>query len=567
MRPLGLLPALALVLGCTGQITGAGPGGDGSGAAPGTGPGGGGTGGTTATTGAPATDPGRVTLHRLNRAVYDNSVRDLLNTSLRPAAEFPIDDRGSGFDNMADVLSLSPLHLSVYHSAAEALVSEALANAAQRSAIMTCDAVVEGDACARQILTQFAYRAWRRPLAADELERLMAPVAVALANGDDYEVGLSLALRAVLLSPYFIFRVELDPDPTSLTPHPLSAFELASRLSYFLWSSTPDGSLLQSAESGALLDSAALASEAQRLLADARAQSLIDNFAGQWLHLRAIDEVLPDATAFPTFDEPLRQAMREEASLLFREVAFGGMPADQLLTAEFTFVNDRLATHYGLTPPGSTELVQVSLAGSGLRGGLLSQAGFLALTSHPNRTSPVRRGKWVMDELLCAVVPPPPADVDVGTVAVAVEQGVSQREALEAHRNDPACAGCHMLMDPIGLGLENYDAIGAYRSVDANKPIDSAGELPTGEAFSGPRELAQIIAAKPDYARCLAQKLYTYALGRPPSLESGHLDTSTIDAITATFTGSGQAFNELVLAIVKSPTFLTRRGDATPVSP
>jgi hypothetical protein len=255
--------------------------------------------------------------------------------------------------------------------------------------------------------------------------------------------------------------------------------------------------------------------------------------------------------------------MRSETSLLFREVLFGGLPANQLLSADFTFVNDRLAAHYGLPAPGSSELIKVSLTGNAERGGLLSHAAILSLTSHPNRTSPVRRGKWVMDEMLCAVVPPPPANVDVSAAAVAVEQGLTQREALELHRQDPACASCHVLMDPIGLGFENYDAIGAYRTVEGTTPIDSAGELPTGEVFSGPRELSAIIAAKPEFARCVTQKLYTYALGRPPSNESGHLDPSTIDAIAEAFSGGGYAFQDLVMAIVQSPTFLTRRGDPT----
>jgi hypothetical protein len=287
-----------------------------------------------------ATDPGRVTLHRLNRAEYDNSVRDLLGTSLQPAADFPIDDRGFGFDNMADVLTLSPLHLSVYHTAAKALAAEALTNATERAALVTCDMVAQGDTCVRQILKSFAYRAWRRPVAETELDRLLAVVNVAKSNGDNADVGLGLALRAILLSPHFIFRVELDADPTSATPHPLSAYELASRLSYFLWSSTPDPTLLASAESGALVDPARLKEQAARLLQDARAKSLIDNFAGQWLSLRAIDTLQPDPTLFPNVDAPLLSGMRSEAELLFRDIAFEGTPLVQLLTANYTYLND-----------------------------------------------------------------------------------------------------------------------------------------------------------------------------------------------------------------------------------
>ncbi len=513
------------------------------------------------TTGTQATDPGRVTLHRLNRAEYNNTVHDLLGTSQTPADDFPIDDRGSGFDNMADVLTLSPLHLSVYHSAAKALVTEALGNAAQRAAIMTCDLAAQGDACARQILKGFAYRAWRRPIADAEVERLLAVANIAKSNGDNAEVGLGLALRALLLSPHFIFRVELDQDPRSLAPHPLNAFELASRLSYFLWSSTPDAGLLASAESGALSNAATLKEQAARLLADARAHSLIDNFAGQWLHLRAVDTLQPDPALFPSVDATLLLAMKSETELLFRDIAFQGTPVVQLLTANYTYLNDRLAAHYGLPAVGSTELKRVELNGNAQRGGLLTQAGFLTLTSHVNRSSPVVRGKWVMDELLCATIPPPPANVDLAGVATAMEQGLTQREALEQHRQDPTCNGCHQLMDPIGLGLENYDGIGRYRERDAGRPIDPNGQLPSGEVFAGAKELAARLSAKPEFARCVAKKLYSYALGRPPVETVGHLDGPTLDALTEGLLKGNFAFAELTHQIIASPTFTSRRGE------
>ncbi len=507
-----------------------------------------------------ATDPGRVTLHRLNRAEYNNTVRDLLGTSLKPADDFPIDDRGFGFDNMADVLTLSPLHLSVYHTAAKALVAEALTNATQRAAILTCD-LAQGDTCIRQVLKGFAYRAWRRPIADAEVERMLAVVNVAKTNGDTVEVGLGLALRSVLLSPHFIFRVELDADPTSLTPHPLSGFELASRLSYFLWSSTPDPTLLASAESGALATPAALKEQAARLLKDTRALALIDNFAGQWLSLRAIDSLQPDPMLFPNVDAPLLSAMRSEAELLFRDIAFQGTPLVQLLTANYTYVNDRLALHYGMPAVGKTEMTRVELAGNPQRGGFLTQGGFLTLTSHVNRTSPVVRGKWVLDNLLCATIPPPPANVNLNAVATAKEQGLTQRQALLQHRADPTCNSCHQLMDPIGLGLETYNAIGAYRDMDAGKPIDSTGQLPTGETFAGAKELAALVAIKPEFARCAASKLYSYALGRPPVETAGHLDGPTLDSLVDALTKNNFSFAELTSRIVASPTFTSRRGE------
>lgn len=517
---------------------------------------GGSTGGSLA-----ATDPGRVTLHRLNRAEYDNTVRDLLGTSRTPAVAFPIDDRGSGFDNIADVLTISPLHINLYYQAAEELVTEALSTPALRSRIVSCDLGTGGEACARASLAAFTRRAWRRPVADAELDGLMQLVTVAVGQGDSVEVGLSLALRAALLSPHFVFRVELDPEPTSLTPHALSPHELASRLSYFLWSTMPDDALFAAADAGTLADPASLTAEVARLLADEKAKALVDNFAGQWLYLRALDIAEPAPSLFPSFSRELADAMRAESELLFREVAFAGVPLTSLLTSDFTFLDDRLATHYGLPAPGSSTPARVTLTGNLERGGLLSHGSFLTVTSHPNRTSPVNRGKWVMQELLCETVPPPDPNLDMSGAEMDLAAGLSQREVLARHRADPACSGCHSLMDPIGLGLENYDAIGRYRTMDGMNVIDSTGTLPSGSTFTGPKELAALVAADPAFARCVVQKLYTYALGRTPDLTPGHLDTETLPALAARLAASGYSFAELALGIVTSPTFLNRRGD------
>jgi hypothetical protein len=556
----GLLALSGTLASCTARLDGPAPAGESLGPSGGGASAGGSSAGGAAVT-PQATDPGRVTLHRLNRAEYDNTVRDLLGTSHTPADDFPIDDRGSGFDNMADVLTLSPLHLSVYHDAADALVTEALSNAAERAALITCDVAAQGDACLRQILKGFAYRAWRRPVLDSELDRLLAVVNVARNNGDNVETGLGLALRAVLLSPHFTFRVELDPDPTSLAPHPLNAYELASRLSYFLWSSAPDAQLLASAENGSLTNPQVIREHTARLLNDARARSIIDNFAGQWLHLRAVDTLQPDATLFPNVDSALLSAMRSETELLFRDIAFQGAPLVELLTANYSYMNARLATHYGLPSVGGTELIRVELNGNLQRGGLLTQASFLTLSSHVNRTSPVVRGKWILDELLCQSPPPPPPNVNLAGIAMAKDQGLTQRQALAAHRADPTCNSCHALMDPIGLGLENYDAIGQYRDTDGGKPIDAAGQLPSGEAFSGAKELGARIAAKPEFLRCAAQKLYTYALGRAPASAAEHLDGPTLDALVDALSQSNFSFAELINRIVTSPTFTSRRGE------
>jgi hypothetical protein len=438
-----------------------------------------------------------------------------------------------------------------------------MASAGMRARVVSCNLEAEGEACARSALSAFARRAWRRPVTEDEVSRLMGPVAVALQHGDGYEQGLALALRAVLLSPHFSFRVELDPNPTSLEPHPLTSHEIAARLSYFLWSSMPDDPLFASADAAELGDPAVLTAHVSRMLQDAKAQALVDNFAGQWLYLRALETVAPDPSRFPDFDDPLRAAMRAETEALFREIVFGGLPSDQLLTASFTFLNDRLAEHYGLPAVGSNQMTRVTLPAGGQRLGLLSQGSFLTFTSHPNRTSPVLRGKWVMDQLLCTVVPPPPPDVDVSGTETASTLGLTQRQALELHRADPTCASCHRLMDPIGLGLENYDVIGSYRTTDNDLPIDAAGQLPTGEMFTGPRELAGLIAGRPEYAKCVAQKLYTYALGRPPDTTAGHMDGQTLEALAQRLRDTSYSFSELIAGIATAPTFLNRRGDAS----
>jgi hypothetical protein len=513
-------------------------------------------------TGPAPTDPGRVTLHRLNRVEYDNTVRDLLGTTSHPSDDFPADDRGDGFDNIADVLTLSPLHLSTYQAAAKQLVDEAMTSAAGRALVLSCDLTAGGDTCARSALHAFVPRAWRRPVTESEVEDLMTMVALAKSKGDDIEQGYKLALEAALLSPNFVFRVELDPIPTSMTPHPLGDYELASRLSYFLWSTMPDDELFAAAQSNTLGTPTTLAAQVGRMLKSPKAQALVDNFAGQWLYIRKIDEAQPDPMAFPSFDEDLRGAMKTETEMLFSEILFGGLGADKLLTADFTFVNDRLAKHYGLPLPGSSSLQRVSLANNTQRGGFLGNAGILMVTSHPTRTSPVLRGKWVMTQLLCQDVPPPPPGVNV-KIDMETTTNETLRQRLERHRADAVCSSCHKLMDPIGFGLENYDGIGAYRTTDGNAPIDAEGQLPDGRTFTGPHELASLLAIDPDFTRCATQKLYTYALGRAPDDASTHLDGTTLQALVEQFGKSGFKLDQLIANLVASPTFLTRRGDPT----
>lgn len=638
----------------------------------------------------PNADPGRVTMHRLNRVEYNNTVRDLLGTTKTPADDFPADDRGYGFDNISDVLSISPLQLELYERAAEDLAIEAMLLPSQsekllteaetlqgqvgavsgdawnlwssgelpltyefpstgkyrvkarvwgdqagsepvqvnlllggtvagtfdvastsaspeeisaeadvnagtkvvsveflndyydeasgadrnlyidwievegplgatganpiREKIVVCDIATGDPACVRQVIEKFAERAFRRPLQAAEVDKLVAFVDLAKAQGQTVDQGVQLALQAILTSPHFVFRVEVDPDPASLEKHPLNDFELASRLSYFIWSSMPDEELLQAAREGRLQDPAELEAQVARMLEDPRAEALIDNFAGQWLYTRALDDHTPDYYAFPDWDEDLKESMRTETELFFREFLYGDLPVSQMLTADFTFLNDRLAEHYGLPAPGG-DFVRVNLDDPN-RMGLLTLGSLLTVTSFPTRTSPVKRGKWVLTQLLCDEPAPPPANVE-GLPTEEVPTG-SIRDRLEQHRADPTCASCHKIMDPLGFGLESFDGIGAFRTEDSGFPVDSTGELPSGEKFNGAVELSQIVSADPRFPECVAEKMFTYALGRGAEIP----DAPYLKHINEEFEARGQTLKQLIAVIATSEPFRMRRGES-----
>ncbi len=554
----GGIAALGAPAGCTGTIGDQVHEPEGPGSSPANG-----AGGSLGTSGQ-SLDPGTVAIHRLNLAEYDNTMRDLLGlpaADAHPSAtfNFPPDDRGTDFDNIANVLTISPLHVSCYNTAVTTLVPAAMSNPAQRSLLTSCDLAAGGATCAKSSLASFLPRAWRRPVSDSEIADLMAFVTLATTQGDSVEVGFDLAVEAALLSANFIYRPEFDPVPGSMTPHPLSDYELASRLSYFLWSSMPDDTLFAAAKAGNLHEPGTLSSQVTRMLADPKAQALIDNFAGQWLLIRNIDTVTPDAKLFPQFTSDLRAAMKTEAQMLFQQVAFGGLPADQLITAEFAYLSDPLAQFYGLPPVGSTQPQRVDLTTNKQRRGLLSQGLFLTVNAHANITSPVLRGKFVLTELLCQSIPSPPKNVN--TTLTPDPTGMhTLRQILEGHATNPACSGCHNLMDPIGYGLENYNPIGAYRTMDGLLPVDATGTL-DGQNFNGELDLSRIVGSDPRFPPCLANKLYTYALGRMPDLtDANSLDTPTLSSLSDGFKKSGLQFAQLIASITSSPPFLTRRG-------
>jgi hypothetical protein len=505
---------------------------------------GGGSGGTA------ALDPGRVTLRRLNQTEYRNTVRDLLGTTSDPSTAFQTDTEANGFDNNGDLLSLSPQRLNQYQQAAAALATEAL-QAPIRAKILPCDPAT-GDACITTFVTTLGARAYRRALAPDEVTGYLDLAAKARTAGATPDEVVNTVLQALLVSPHFLFHVELDPSPTSATPHPLGAYELASRLSYMVYASMPDDALFAAAQTGGLVDPAQLQTQLTRMLADPKSV-FAQNFSEQWLGVRTVDTAQPDITLFPSFNAQLGQSMKREVDLFFDEFVRTNLPLESLLTANFTYIDDRLATHYGLPSVGAA-MKRVDLTTT-QRGGLFGMGALMTATSRGNRTSPVARGRWTLSELLCQDPPPPPAGVNIPSDAVIT--ATTEREFLASHRQNPTCAACHNQMDPIGLALENYDAIGAWRSMDHGQAIDASGVLPNGATFNGARELSQVVAMDPRFRPCLAGAVLTYALGR--SMRPA--DAPYLSALSQASTAS-VGLRDVLTRIVASDPFRQRRGEA-----
>jgi mono/diheme cytochrome c family protein len=643
-------------------------------------------------------DPGRVTAHRLNRNEYTNTIRDLLAVDFRADKDFPSDDSGGGFDNMSEVLTISPVLMEKYLSAAEQIAARAIGadplpakpiqieyaykdrkvrridastielthrvdfdaeydlrfglqgerapagkpvllgfwmdgklleskmvetkpsglvyfdpyseesmhlylpagdhvfrmgfidddfvkglsdrdkydrkknkfadsvvftgpfaskvEKPSRKKILICD-LTGGRPCAEKIVAALARRAYRRPVAAKDTAPLMRFYDMAKSDGQSAEQGIQLALEAMLVSPDFLFRIERDPNPTDPAKvHRLSDVELASRLSYFLWSSMPDDELLDLAAAGKLSVPEVVDAQVRRMLADGKSAAFAANFAGQWLETRNLDFVKPDPKKFPEWGPELRDAMKEETRLFFEYVLRENRPVSDFLNAKYTFLNERLAKFYGIAGVTGPDFRRVELA-TDQRGGVLSQAGVLTVSSYPGRTSPVIRGKYVLQNILGTPPPPPPPDVpplDEAAVGVAA----SMREQLQAHRANATCASCHSKMDPLGFGLENYDAIGRWRTMDGKFPVDSSGTLPNGKTFSTPAQMRDVLTSQlPEFSRCLIERMLTYALGR--GLKS--YDDRTVDAINRTVAGQEYSFQTVIYEIVRSLPFESRRGE------
>ncbi len=408
--------------------------------------------------------------------------------------------------------------------------------------------------CARPAVENLLRRAYRRPVTKEEVDAKLRLVALAQKEGDAVEEGLRIALEAVLVSPHFLFRLERDP-PSATAAHLVTEHELASRLSYFLWASMPDEELRRLADQGRLRQPGVLEAQVRRMLKDPKGANLVDNFAAQWLQLRTLGRTKPDPDRFPVVDEELLDAMKRETQLFVSAVVQEDRSILDLIDAPFTFVNGPLAHHYGLKDVHGEEFQRVSLDGE-QRGGLLTQASILTVSSYPTRTSPPVRGKWVLENLLGTPPPPPPPNVPPLEEAK-LGNTLTMRERMEQHRKDPACAPCHTVMDPIGFGLESYDAVGAWRTKDGAVPIDTSGVLPGGRSFSGAKDLKQILRSQSDaFTRNVTEKLLTFALGR--GLES--YDRTAVDQIRRQVAANDNRFSTLVLGVVNSQPFQMRSG-------
>ena len=510
-----------------------------------------------------AKDPGRPILRRLNRTEYDNCVEDLTGLRLSLAEGFVPDGTGYGFDNIAESLSFSPVQIEQYHGAAKAIVDAVRACKETKPDVydrafgqpLPIDAgAVEATQQARQAILSFASRAFRRPVDTKFVDKLMALYAKARSKGESHVSSQEYLIRVVLISPQFLTRVE-QSQPGTTDPYQVDDYELAARLSFFLWSRSPDETLLKLAERGALSQPDVLGEQTARMLVDSRSIALVDNFFGQWLSLKDIDDHHPDASTFPEFDESLRSSMKEEVRRSLLELVQQNRSIMALIDADYTYLDQRLAKHYGLDGVTGDEVRRVALTDR-LRGGILTSAAFLMSQADPTRTNIPRRGNFIAGRILGAPPPPPPPNIPSLESVVKEGEKKSLRQILELHRSQPACANCHAKMDPLGFGLENYDAIGRWRTEDGGFPIDASGQLISGRVFSGPEELKAVLLEQKDaFAKTFARNLLIYAYGR--GLQGS--DECVVRDVLESSKQGGYAFGEMVAGIVRSYPFSHRR--------
>ena len=498
-------------------------------------------------------DPGPKIAHRLSRTEYNHTVRDLLGVGLRPADDFPADGGGGGgFDNNASTLFVPPLLLEKYLTAAEEALAAAAPEALFRHPVTwyrSESAAATGD------LRDLARRAWRRPVSAPEIARLLEFYQQTRRRGADYRTATLAAAKAVLVSPNFLFRIEKDPP--GQTPAAIDDHALASRLSYFLWASMPDATLFALADAGRLSQPKVLEAQVMRMLADPKARALSEQFVGQWLGIRTLGSVAaPDPHKFPEFTPALREAMMTEPNEFFAGLVRENRSLLELLDSDYAWVNADLARHYGIPGVNGSTFIRVSLSDR-RRGGVTGMAAVLTQTSYPQRTSPVLRGKWLLEEVFGTPPPPPPPLVATLSPNDEKSEGLTFRQRLEKHRKDPNCAACHARLDPLGFALENFDPIGRWRTQVSGEWVDASGELPGGVVIVGPEALKQVLLERKQlFVRHLTEKMLAYALGRGVE----YYDSPAVKQIAEAVASDGHRAPRLILEIVRSAPFRLRRG-------
>jgi mono/diheme cytochrome c family protein len=518
-------------------------------------------------------DPGPLVFHRLNNREYANTIRQLLYlpASYDPTVDFPADERGDGFDNNSDTLTISPVLIEHYLASAEKAVSRAFAprKDAKDQTLSVISPLNEpskdfqADFANRQAkirinIEAFLPRAWRRPVTKEEVDGVMKFAALSFANdGESQDKATGLAIRAALLSPNFLFRLEQDPHPDGTGKvYALTEYQLASRLSYFLWSRMPDDALFAEAKAGTLRQN--LDAEIKRMLRDPKAISLTQDFMGQWLEVRGLEGT-------PNLDKTLAASMKGETEHFFDYIVANNRPITDLLDADYAFVDERLAKLYGIPGVTGDEFRKVQLDPA-QRFGLITQASILTLTSKPLgtglRTSPVVRGKFILENLFNQKIPPPPPNVPPLAVDDTHPLTGTTRQIFEQHRANPVCAGCHARMEPYGFALENYAGNGSWRTQENNIPIDASGEI-NGLKFTTPAEFRQVLATrKDDFRKAVVRKVLSYALGRGIQ---GY-DRQAIEQIAASVKQDGDTFNSVILNVVKSFPFQNARGSVAVAS-
>ena len=499
--------------------------------------------------------PGASPIRRLTAWEFNNTVRDLLGDDSRPADSFPLEG-GSGFDNNADVGTVTRLMAEKYMTASEDISARAVADL---PGLLGCEPIAGSEACVRSWIERFGRRAWRRPLSAAQREAMETLYDETLASSDAAQ-AVAAVLQAFLQSPHFLYRAELGVDASPAQDAvALDAWELASRLSYLMWGSMPDDELLEAAEQGRLSTAEEIESQARRMLEDPRARAMVNHFFEQWLGYTRLTSLDKDPATFPAWSGAVAAAQREEIERFIDHVVFeSDARLSTLLTAPYTFVDSTLAQFYGLPSPGEG-MVLVEPTDRDVAG-ILTMGGVLAAHDKPDASNPIGRGLFVREQLLCTIAPPPPDDVD--TTLPDLDPDATERERLEEHSANPACRGCHDLFDPIGFGFEHYDGVGRWRTTAAGKPIDASGELTgadvTGE-FTGAVELASMLAQSDDVARCVTRQWFRFAYARAES----EADACTLDLVAEHFAASGGDVRELLVDLTQTDAFRFR----TPYQP